>query len=106
MPHFNRSIWAMVVFLLGFALLIWIVSNQFLFPALAAANSATLPQKQQLVAYSRLILAIVLLILCVGILILFRVRRFFFPSPTQPRQKTQYVDAWTEAGKRHHDGSE
>jgi hypothetical protein len=45
-------------------------------------------------------MAVILFILCVGILIVFRVRRFFFPQPSSVPQKTQYVDAWAEAGKR------
>ena len=65
-----------------------------------AAQDATPGQKRELAAFSRLLLAIVLFILCVGILMIFRVRRFFFPRASAKRQKTEYIDAWAEAGKR------
>lgn len=95
-----RSVWPLVAFLAGFSFLIWVVADQFLIPAMEAAQTANLGQKRQLVAYARLLLAIVLVILCVSIILLFRIRRFFFPSPPVRRQKTEYVDAWQEAGKR------
>lgn len=95
-----RSIWPMVAFLVGAAILIWVVADQFLIPAMEAAQDATVRQKRHLMAWARLLLAIVLVILCVGIILLFRIRRFFFPSPVSKRQKTEYIDAWAEAGKR------
>jgi hypothetical protein len=91
----------MVVFLTGFSILVWYVSDRFLIPGMVAAHDATPGQKRQLQAFSRLLLAIVLVILSVSILLIFRVRRFFFPRKTNPGlPKTEYVDAWTEAGKR------
>lgn len=90
----------MVVFLAGSAVLIWLVSVRFLIPAMIAAQDATPAQKRELAAFSRLLLAIVLFILSVGILMVFRIRRFFFPRGTPTRQKTEYIDAWAEAGKR------
>ena len=35
-----------------------------------------------------------------GLLLTFRISRFFFPRPTAPRTHTKVVDAWTEAGQR------
>ncbi|HVT87240.1 MAG TPA: hypothetical protein VHD56_00155 [Tepidisphaeraceae bacterium] len=99
MLRFGRSIWAIAAFLVGFSFLIWIVSNEFLIPAMSASSGASDIEKRQLVAYSRLLLAIVLVILCVGILIVFRMRRSFAAASDQ-RAKTQYIDAWAEAGKR------
>jgi hypothetical protein len=96
----RHSLWSMIVFLSGSALLIWLVSNRFLIPAMVAAQDATPMQQRQLAATARLLLAIVLFSLCVGILMVFRIRRFFFPRNPIPRQKTEYVDAWTEAGRR------
>jgi len=95
-----RSVWPLVIFLLGFVALVWLVSNRFLLPAMVAAQDATTEQKRQLMAYSRLLLAIVLFVLCVGMLMIFRVRRFFFPRSLPSRQKTEYIDAWAEAGRR------
>jgi len=40
-------------------------------------------------------------ILFVGLMMTFRIGRFFFPRPgNSARVKTTYVDAWTEAGRR------
>lgn len=96
--RFPRSIWAVLAFFVGFTVLIAIVSHYFLIPALEAAQDATPLQKRHLTAYSRLVLAIVLMILFVGMLFTFRVRRFF--QPRGQAQKTEYIDAWSEAGKR------
>lgn len=101
-PHFRpaRSYLPLIIFMAGFVFLMWFVADQFLVPGLEAAKDATPRQKRQLMAYSRLLMAIVLLVVCVSMLLLFRVRRFFFPPFPSKRQKTEYVDAWAEAGKR------
>lgn len=95
-----RSIIPLLIFLAGFSFLMWLVADQFLVPGLEAAKRASPDEKRQLVAYSRLLMAIVLFVLCISMLLLFRVRRFFFPPFPAKRQKTEYVDAWAEAGKR------
>ena len=92
--------WAMVAYLLGFAVLITFVAWYYLIPAMEAASGATPPQKQQLSAYSLLLMAIVLLIVFVGIVVTFRVSRYFFPRPPHGRTQTKYVDAWAESAKR------
>ena len=43
---------------------------------------------------------LVLFILFVGLMMTFRIGRFFFPRSTPPPAKTQYVDAWAESGTR------
>jgi H+/Cl- antiporter ClcA len=96
----RRSLWSMVAFLASSAVLIWLVSDRFLIPALVASQDASDGQKRELAAFARLLLAIVLFILCVGILMIFRVRRFFFPRRHSTPQKTEYIDAWAEAGRR------
>ena len=35
-----------------------------------------------------------------GLLIAFRIGRFFIPRPVAGRKKTEYVDAWAESGRR------
>lgn len=92
--------WSVLIFLLGFFLLLIVVSKMFLIPALQAAQGATDAERQRLSAYSALVLAVVLFCLCVGLLMTFRIGKFFFPRPGGPRVKTQYIDAWAEAGKR------
>jgi hypothetical protein len=91
---------AVLAFLLLFAILLVCVSNFYLLPAISAAKNATPDEKRRLMAYSRLLLAIVLFILFVGLVMTFRIGRFFFPRPTKPRVQTKYVDVWAEAGKR------
>lgn len=99
-PRLTRSLWAIVIYLAGATLLIGLVTYYFLIPAMRVAHDANVAQKHQLVAYSRLLLAVVLFILCVGLLLLFRVGRFFFPSAPSKRHRTQYIDVWAEAGRR------
>jgi hypothetical protein len=96
----GRTYWAVLLFFLGFAALITLVSFYYLLPAMDAALDATPRQKRGLVAYSWLLLAIVLFILFVGLMMTFRFGRFFQPRTTPPPSKTKYVDAWAESGKR------
>src|SRR5439155_5236349 len=98
--HAGRSHWAVLVFLVGFALLLSIVCSYYLLPAADAARNADAAGKHQIAAYSRLLLTIVLFILFVGLTFTFRIGRFFFPRASDKRTTTQYVDAWSESGKR------
>ena len=95
-----RPIWPLVAFVLGFSGLMWLVADQFLVPGMEAAREATAGQKRQLMAYARLLMVIVLAIVCIAMLAVFRVRRFFFPQASPKRDKTEYPDAWAEAGRR------
>src|SRR5689334_5930224 len=90
----GRTYWAVLLFFVGFAALIALVSFYYLIPAMDAALDATPKQKRGLVAYSWLLLAIVLFILFVGLMMTFRFGRFFFPRSATPPAKTKYVDAW------------
>ena len=96
----GRIYWATLAFLIGFAVLIYVISDWYLLPALDAAQGATTGEKRQLAAYSRLLLAIVLVILICGILLTFRFGRFFLPRQRESGGPTKYVDAWAESGKR------
>ena len=99
--HRRRSIWPTLWFLLGFAVLLILVSNYYLLPALDAWNSSTDPVgKKLLSAHSALLLTILLLILLSGLLLTFRIGRYFFPRAMRKRTHTKYVDIWAEAGKR------
>lgn len=101
-PRFRagRTYWAVLLFFLGFAALIVLVSFQYLLPAIEAAQDATPGQKRGLAAASWLLMAVVLFIVFVGLMMTFRVGRFFLPRSTPPPAKTTYVDAWAESGKR------
>ena len=65
----------------GFAAVLVAVCRIYLFPALRAAASADPQQQRQLAATAWLILAVVLFVLFAGLLLAFRVGRFFFPRP-------------------------
>jgi hypothetical protein len=102
--RFNSTRWrgpsALLTFLLGYCLLLVVVSHYYLLPALAAMRDATGVERQWLSASSALLLVVVLFILGVGIVLAFRVSRFFFPSDRPPATRTTYVDAWTESSRR------
>jgi len=96
----GRIYWATLAFLLGFAVLIYVVSDWYLLPAFDAARGATTVEKKSLAAHARLLLAVVLVILVCGIMLTFRFGRFFLPRPREPRKTTKYVDAWQESANR------
>ena len=103
-PSRNRILLALVIYLLGFGVLLITVCRGFLFPAMiAAANAkAAMDTKAQhrLQGTALLILLCTLFVLFAGLLMVFRIGRFFFPRPPAPRSKTDYVDAWAESGRR------
>ncbi len=94
------SYWPTLAFLVGYVLLLLAIFKYYLLPALDAFRDADQPHKELLSAHSALILAILLLILAAGIMLTFRIGRFFFPRISEKRSQTKYVDAWAEAGKR------
>ncbi len=99
-PRDRPSIWPTLAFLVGFAILLIAITRYYLIPALEVFQNAA-PRDQKLMsAHSALLLAILLLILASGLILTFRVGRFFFPRGSDKRTKTKYVDAWAEAGKR------
>lgn len=94
------ALWGAAAFLVGTAILIVILSRFYLIPAWEASINADVAGKRQLSASAALLLTVVLFILAVGALLAFRVRRMFTSTGTDPRQKTEYIDAWKEAGRR------
>jgi hypothetical protein len=96
----GRIVWATLAFMAGFAILLAFISRWYLIPALRAAQSATGPEKQQLAAHARLLLAVVLFILVAGILLTFRFGRYFLPRAENKPEPTQYPDAWAESARR------
>jgi len=91
----------MVVFALGFSSLIVLVSHYYLYPAMEAAREATTHEKAGLRAYSTLLLAVMLFILLVGLSMVYRAGHWFRTRRSgEARTKTEYVDAWAEAGRR------
>src|SRR5688572_23955690 len=96
----GRTYVAVVVYLLCFTVLLVVISKMYLLPAMEASRDATPQEKKQLAAFARLMLAVVLFVLFAGLLIAFRIGRFFIPRPVTGRKKTEYVDAWAESGRR------
>jgi len=90
----------LIAFLAAFAALVIFVAHYYLFPAMEAAKTATPPQRRVLAAHSRLVLAILLFILLCGLILTFRVGRFFLPRRGQRNKPTIYPDAWAESARR------
>jgi hypothetical protein len=96
----QRTLWGMIAFLAGFIVLLLLIFYRFFVPAAGAAQTADEHGRKILGAYSQLLMAILLVYVLAGLILVFRVGRFFFPRAREPRSKTKYVDAWAEAGKR------
>ena len=93
--------WGALVFLFSFTLLLAAVASYCLLPGMQAAlHAANDEDKRRLVAWYRLLLAVMLLILFSGLMLTFRIGRFFLPRPTPAPTRTEYVDAWAESAKR------
>ena len=89
-----------VAFLVTFAGLLIFVVYHYLFPAMRVWPHATEAQRKLLAAQMALLLAVLLAILFVGLLLTFRISRFFFPAKRPPRTRTVYPDAWAESARR------
>ncbi len=79
-PKDRRRIYAAVlVYLLGFGVLLVILLKLYLLPAMSAAKDAAPRERQVLAVNSRLMLAVVLFVLLALLLMTFRIGRFFMP---------------------------
>jgi uncharacterized BrkB/YihY/UPF0761 family membrane protein len=96
----GRAIWSLIAFLTVFLFIISLLIWQFLLPALQALSSASDQERRQIGAYSALLLVVVLFVLFVLLIVAFRVRHYFVPRRVDRPTKTEYVDAWEEAGRR------
>lgn len=96
----GRTLTAVVVYLVLFGLVVAGVSWFYLLPALNKAHAASPEEKKRLAGQALLVMIVVLFVLLAGLVLTFRVGRFFFPRPVAPRRKTEYVDAWSESAKR------
>jgi hypothetical protein len=96
----GRVHWSAIAFLLIFTVVALAVAYYAMRPAAEAAQQAPETVKRHIVAWFRLLLAVLLFILIAGLLLTFRFGRLFFPRASGPRVKTQYVDAWAESAKR------
>src|SRR5690349_23543853 len=89
-----------VAYLVGFGILIAFVVHYYLIPALQAAGQATRSERRVLSAHALLLLVLLLLILFLGLVLVFRVGRFFLPRHHTRSKPTQYPDAWEESARR------
>src|SRR5690606_30523709 len=96
--HAGRTYVPLVLFIFAFLVLILYVIADFLLPAMHTATTATTQERAGLSAYSRLLLSIILILLISGLLLTFRIGRRWNEPPQ--RTKTEYPDAWEEAGRR------
>lgn len=96
----GRSATAVLIYLVGFTALLIFISHYYLIPALRAMSSADPLTRKVLSAHARLMLALILFVLFAGLIVTFRVGRFFTPRTARRAPPTEYVDAWKESGRR------
>jgi len=96
----GRAFTSLIAFLVTFGLIVFLVSDRYLLPALKIVPGTDERAKKQLVAISSLVLAIILVLLLAALILLIRPGRFFFPRKATPRTRTPYVDAWSESAIR------
>ena len=89
-----------IAFLVGSAVLIIFVSRYYLYPAMQAAGNASPKDRKLLSAHASLLLALLLFMLLVGLILTFKVGRFFQPRKRQRQKPTNYPDAWSESARR------
>jgi uncharacterized membrane protein YdjX (TVP38/TMEM64 family) len=95
----GRSLLVTVIYLAGFALLILWLARYYLLPAYATLDGATPEERQWLSAWSILLMSVVLVLLITGLILTFRVGRYFLPREGKP-SRTDYPDAWQESARR------
>jgi hypothetical protein len=96
----GRTYAAVIVFLLGFAVLLVGTLHFFLVPVMKAAQHADAEHRRRLGAMAWLMMTVLLVYLICGLILAFRVGRFFLPRPGEPRVRTRHTDIWSEAGRR------
>jgi hypothetical protein len=96
----GRAYWGAITFLVAFFLLLLLVSNRFLIPALRISKDIDPAGRKHLAAIASLVLTVVLFCLFVLLFMVFRPGRLLFPRKTEPRTKTDYIDAWQESADR------
>lgn len=98
--HSGRIIIAVTVYLVGFTLLLLAVSHFYLIPAYKAFAAGNPAQQKALSITAALVLTLILFILLAGLLLSFRVGRFFWRKTSHRPAPTKYTDAWKESGRR------
>jgi hypothetical protein len=83
-----------------FFILLALVTKLYLLRALTDFNGSDDRGRKLISLHALLLMSLLLVILGLSLILLFRIGRYFFPTPRSPEPKTKYTDAWTEAGKR------
>ena len=83
-----------------FWVLLAMVTKFYLLGALADFKGADERGRKLIAVHALLMMSVVLVILGLSWILIFRIGRYFFPRSGGREAKTQYTDAWKEAGKR------
>lgn len=97
--RFTRPFFPLIGFMLAAWVILFLVTDIFLIPAMQVAKGADATARRQLAAISALVLAIILTSLLAILFLVLRPGRFFLPRKHE-KVRTRYVDAWAEAGQR------
>jgi hypothetical protein len=96
----GRTLVGVVAFFVLFTVLLLMVYKFYTIPWIAEAQHASKSHLRKMSAEALLLMCVLLAILFAGLLVTFRISRFFVQPPAQKRCPTKVVDAWGEAGKR------
>jgi cytochrome b561 len=96
----GRALVAVLIYLIGFLALLIVVARVYLVPAVKASKSADPAARRLMSGQALLLMTVMLLLLLMGLLITFRIGRFFRPRTTPRAKPTEYVDAWSESARR------
>ena len=89
----------LVIFAIGFAILLLVILHFYMAPAMRAAEHASPRERRLLAVQSRLLLVVVLFVLFALLALTFRIGRGMNRS-ARSRKPTAYPDAWAEAARR------
>jgi heme/copper-type cytochrome/quinol oxidase subunit 3 len=96
----GRSLVGFTIIMVGFGLFFTLMAMYFLLPATQAAAASPTTEKKRLLAMMALMLVLVLLSLAAMASLVMAFAGMLKTRNKNRREKTRYVDAWGEAGKR------
>ncbi len=98
--HTARSFVPLVIYLVVFTILLIVICQVYLLPAMQVAKTATPEQRRMLAVNSRLLLTLLLIVLMGMLLVALRSASFLSRRLGGPRKPTVYPDAWSESARR------
>jgi hypothetical protein len=99
-PRLARSFVPLLIYLVAFTVLLIVICQYYLLPAMEVAKTATPEQRRMLAVNSRLLLTLLLIILMGMLLVALRSANFLRRRLGGPRKPTVYPDAWSESARR------